>query len=188
MPLIWGGYQGDFSLRNTWPRGLCLVRFPHPGENSQLCSNHFTICLVGPGSYPWGKLMTCALCPVFSRKVFFRGNIGYANTFRYKHDVNNNSNTDHWCNLREKRKKRGERLSLPNFGRIELTTSWIRARCSRCLDVCEWILMSVRELRLIFDCRSVEEELDQYPGRGTAIYGPCRCVPLWRVRFSSSLL
>ena len=38
------------------------------------------------------------LCPVFSRKVFFRGdyNIGYANTFQYKHDVNNISNTDHW--------------------------------------------------------------------------------------------
>ena len=32
------------------------------------------------------------LCRVFSRKVFFRGinYIGYANTFRHKHDVNNN--------------------------------------------------------------------------------------------------
>ena len=48
------------------------------------------------------------LCPVFSRKVFFRGDyyIGHAYTFRYKHDVSNNSNTEHWCNLREKRKKK----------------------------------------------------------------------------------
>ena len=46
------------------------------------------------------------LCPVFSHKVFFRGDyyIGYVNTFRYKHDVNNNSNIDHWCNLREREK------------------------------------------------------------------------------------
>ena len=34
---------------------------PTPGENSQLCSNHFTISLVGPLSYPRGKPMTCAL-------------------------------------------------------------------------------------------------------------------------------
>ena len=49
-----------------------------------------------------------SLCPVFSRKVFFRGEyyIGYANTFRYKYDVNNNSNTDHWCNLRERERER----------------------------------------------------------------------------------
>ena len=48
------------------------------------------------------------LCPVLSRKVFFRGAyyIGYANTFRYKHDVNSNSNTNHWCNLRKKKKKK----------------------------------------------------------------------------------
>jgi len=48
------------------------------------------------------------LCPVFSRKVLFRGDycIGYAYTFCYKHDVNNNCNTDHWCNLKEKREKR----------------------------------------------------------------------------------
>ena len=69
------------------------------------------------------------LCPVFSRKVFFRGDyyIGYANTFRYKHDVNNNSNTDHWCNKERERKKK--RLRIRNFGRIELTTCWIKARC-----------------------------------------------------------
>ena len=50
------------------------------------------------------------LCPVFSRKVFFRGHyyIAYTNTFRYKHDVSNNSNTDHWCNLREKKTKNTE--------------------------------------------------------------------------------
>ena len=62
-----------------------------------------------------------SLCPVFSRKVFFRGEyyIGYANTFRYKYDVNNNSNTDHWCNLRDrerkknkKKKKRTENMEL----------------------------------------------------------------------------
>ena len=48
------------------------------------------------------------VCPVFSRKVLFKGDyyIGYANTFRYKHVVNTNSNTDDWCNLREKRKKK----------------------------------------------------------------------------------
>jgi len=53
-----------------------------------------------------GFQMTGALCPVFSRKVSFRGDyyIGYANTFRYKHDVNNNSNIDYWCNLREIKK------------------------------------------------------------------------------------
>ena len=54
------------------------------------------------------------LCPVFCRKVFFRGDyyIGYANTFRYKHDVNDNSNIDHWCNLKEKRKKREKNTEL----------------------------------------------------------------------------
>ena len=48
------------------------------------------------------------LCPLFSRKEFFRGDyyIGYAYTFHYKHDANNNSSTDHKCNLREKRKKK----------------------------------------------------------------------------------
>ena len=42
------------------------------------------------------------LCPVFSHKVFFRGDyyIGFANTFHHKHDVNNISNTD-----RKKKKK-----------------------------------------------------------------------------------
>ena len=46
--------------------------------------------------------------PVLVCPVLFRGDyyIGYANTFRYKHDVNTNSNTDDWCNLREKRKKK----------------------------------------------------------------------------------
>ena len=38
-----------------------MLYSPTPGGNSQLCSTHFTIPLVGPGSYPWGKPMTCAL-------------------------------------------------------------------------------------------------------------------------------
>ena len=42
--LFWGGYQGEFSLRSTWPRALCLVNFPHPwGEIV-----NFTILLVLP--------------------------------------------------------------------------------------------------------------------------------------------
>ena len=55
MPLIWGGYQGDFSLRNTWPRGLCLVRFPHPwGKFSTLFQQFYN--LPGwPGVLPQGQ-------------------------------------------------------------------------------------------------------------------------------------
>ena len=30
ITLIWGGYQRDFSLRSTWPWGLCLANLPHP--------------------------------------------------------------------------------------------------------------------------------------------------------------
>ena len=55
MPLIWGGYQGDFSLRNTWPRGLCLARFPHPwGKFSTLLQPFYN--LPGwPGVLPQGQ-------------------------------------------------------------------------------------------------------------------------------------
>ena len=58
------------------------------------------------------------LCPVFCRKVFFRGDyyIGYVNTFRYKHDANSNSKTGHSCNLREKQ------IRTRNFGITELRT------------------------------------------------------------------
>jgi len=65
--------------------------------------------------------------------------------------TNNNSNTDHWCNLREKRKqkqkqkektkKREKKLRTGSFDRIEVTTSWIRARCSRCVWGSGMILM-----------------------------------------------
>ena len=67
MPLIWGGYQGDFSLETLDPGDFVLLDSPTPGENSQLCSNHFTIwlargptqgqaddmCIKEQTNYPW---------------------------------------------------------------------------------------------------------------------------------------
>ena len=70
-----------------------LLVFPTAnGECSTSCRQKVRFAM-----FPCYFLRIQGLCPVFSRKVFFRGDyyIGYANTFRYKHDVNNNSNTDH---------------------------------------------------------------------------------------------
>ena len=70
MPLIWGGYQGDFSLRNTWPRGLCLVRFPHPwGKFSTLLQPFYN--LPGwPGVLPQGQADDmCISLPGLERRV-----------------------------------------------------------------------------------------------------------------------
>ena len=59
----WGGYQGGggFRWESLDPGDFVTLNSPTPGGNPQLCSTKFTIPLVGPGVYPWGKLMTCAL-------------------------------------------------------------------------------------------------------------------------------
>ena len=55
IPLIWGGYQGDFSLRNTWPRILCLVRFPHPWGKFSTFLQPFYNVPDWPGVLPPGQ-------------------------------------------------------------------------------------------------------------------------------------
>ena len=55
MPLIWGGYQGDFSSRNTWPRGLCLVTFPHPWGKFSTLRQPFYNLPGWPGVLPQGQ-------------------------------------------------------------------------------------------------------------------------------------
>ena len=54
--------SGGFFVEKHLTQGTlsCLPPSP-PGGNSQFCSTHFTIPQVGPGSYPGGKPMTCAL-------------------------------------------------------------------------------------------------------------------------------
>ena len=61
ITLMWGGYQGNFSFRSTWPRGLCLVNLLHPWGKLSTLLNPFYNPPGWPGSYPWGKPMTCAL-------------------------------------------------------------------------------------------------------------------------------
>ena len=60
--------RGIFRWEALDPGSSVLLYSPTPGGNSQLCSTHFTIPLVGPRSYPWGKPMTCALraCKCFT--------------------------------------------------------------------------------------------------------------------------
>ena len=58
MRWISGGF---FLEKQLDPGDFVLLTSPTPGENSQLCSTNFTIPQIGPGSYPWGKPMTCAL-------------------------------------------------------------------------------------------------------------------------------
>ena len=55
IPVIWGGYQGDFSLRSTWPRGLCLIKFPHPWGKSSTLLHPFYNPPGWPGGLPPGQ-------------------------------------------------------------------------------------------------------------------------------------
>lgn len=74
-------------------------------------------------------------------EVFFRGDhyIGYADTFRYKRDANNNSNTDHWCNLiKEKRKKeKKKKKQNKEQGTLAESNWWPSGWEREALGVCE---------------------------------------------------
>ena len=106
--------KGAISFRKnidceTFRNVAFLLVFPtENGECSTSCRQKVRFAMFSCYFLRIIRLGIQVLCPVFSHKVFFGGDyyIGYANTFRYKHDVNNNSNTDHWCNLREKKKKK----------------------------------------------------------------------------------
>ena len=55
ITLVWGGYQGDFSLRSTWPRWLCLVNLPHPWGKFSTLLNQFYNPPGWPGVLPLGQ-------------------------------------------------------------------------------------------------------------------------------------
>ena len=61
--------RGIFRSETLDPGEFVLLDSPTPGENSQIFSNHFTISLVGPLSYPRGKPMTCALDDVSTNNI-----------------------------------------------------------------------------------------------------------------------
>ena len=50
-----------FTLRSTWPRGLCFIKFPHPWWNSSTLLHPLYNPPGWPGGLPRGKPMTCAL-------------------------------------------------------------------------------------------------------------------------------
>ena len=51
-----GGYQGDFSLRSNWPRGLCLIKCPHSWGKSLTLLHPFYNPPGWPGGLPMGQV------------------------------------------------------------------------------------------------------------------------------------
>ena len=55
IPVLWGGYQGDFALITTWPRGHCLIKFHHPWGKSWTLLHPFYNSPGCPGGLPPGQ-------------------------------------------------------------------------------------------------------------------------------------
>ena len=113
ITLVWGGYQGDFSLRSTWPRGLCLVNLPHPWGKFSTLLNQFYNPPGWPGVLPLGQANDMCIKSHWFKYTYALHLIGYiCKAFKLWLSLLGSDMEVNWPGLKHRSHSTGQRYSL----------------------------------------------------------------------------